>query len=274
MKLLALTIMSSLVLGSAQIHAEDNSPLLIGTIHYPPFIICDNNNKVIDGLDIRTIYKLFEGSGQTIKIACMPWRRLLHLVASGEIDGGFPGFKTSDREEWANFVDTPLHFESHVVVTKLGHEFKLDSIGDLNEKTLGLNSGFVVSEKFSEAVGKQNFKLQQQHTTAMNLKLLLQNRLDAYIGNLTVIGYTINELGMDNRFSILPKRLTPTREVYLFFSKKSKNSSSFINSLSKKLRLMRQDKTIQRITNQYLDVEIGLDDAYCPQHEDEVTIDW
>lgn len=274
MKLLALAIISSLTLGSAHIQAQEVAPLLIGTIHYPPFIICDSNNKVIDGLDIRTIYKLFEGSNQKIKIACMPWRRLLHLIASGAIDGGFPGFKTSDREVWANFLETPLHFESHVVVTTLGHEFKLDSIDDLNEKTLGLNSGFVVSEQFSEAAAKQTFKIQQQQTTAMNLKLLLQNRLDAYIGNLTVVGYTINELGMENRFSILPKRLTPTREVYLMFSKKSKITSSSLNTLSDKLRLMRQDKTLQRITDQYLDVEIGLDDAYCPQHEEEVTIDW
>lgn len=274
MKLLALAIISSLTLASIQTHAKESPPLLIGTIHYPPFIICDNNNKVIDGLDIRTIHKLFEGVDQKIKIACMPWRRLLHLIASGEIDGGFPGFKTADREVWANFLDTPLHFESHVVATKIGHEFKLDSIADLHKKTLGLNSGFVVSEEFSEEMDKQTFTIQQQQTTAMNLKLLLQNRLDAYIGNLTVIGYTIKELGMENRFSILPKRLTPTREVYLLFSKKSKITSSLIGTLSKKLRLMRQDKTLQRITDQYLDVEIGIDDAYCPQHEEEVTIDW
>lgn len=261
----------------ASLHADAQGPkrtVQLGTLHYPPFIFCDENNRATDGLDIRILKRIFLDADLDLEIRCMPWRRLLHLVATGKIDGAFPLFDVEERQKWGHYLDTPLHYESLVLATLSTKPLNITKSQDLDSKTLGIVSGFYISDEFDQHQKEDIFKLMEFQRTELGLKSLARGRIDAYVGNITVIGHTATTMGIGDELDLGPRRITLPTPTHLVMSKKSQLPTHTIEKISLIARRLHSNKTLKQINDQYLDIELNLDDRYCPQHVEAETIDW
>ncbi|MBB6520125.1 substrate-binding periplasmic protein [Pseudoteredinibacter isoporae] len=244
------------------------------TVEYPPFVICDENNMAIEGLDIRIISEAMAKANLELEIHCTPWRRSIHEVATGNFDGVLPIYLNQKRLNWGRYLMTPLHYESYVIVSNKDNDKAVEKFSDLFHKTIGLNSGFYVNKQFSEAQQEKRFELKQFNTTELGIKALQRNRLQYYLSNITVLGYTATQMGVEDSLHIQPKRFTMPRPTYLALSRKSPKAMKLAPVLGPILEEMRSSGELKKINDQYLDKELMLSDHYCPQHVDAVTIDW
>lgn len=268
-----------LLIASLSIEATASSPLKpqsirLLTTHYPPFVICDKDNGAIDGLDIRILNTVFEKTDIELEIYCAPWRRSLHEVAAGHYDGIFPLYINEERSQWGKFIMSPLHYESFVIARRKQTVNPVEKFSDLFDQTIGLNSGFYVNKIFQEALQRERFELKELNDTRSGLKALQSNRVEYYLSNITTLGYAATQMGIADEVKIEEKRLTLPKPTYLALSKKSPRAMQMANKVQKILSLMRENGELMKINDQYLDEELQLNDLYCPQHVEAVTIDW
>ncbi|MCV6613547.1 MAG: ABC transporter substrate-binding protein [Cellvibrionaceae bacterium] len=248
--------------------------LNIGVYHYPPFVICSDSGQTIDGLDVRIVKRALLLAKLKAQFHCLPWRRLMHSVAKGQLDGGLPLRKLEQHQLWGSYVEVPLHFESFVMATSSGKEFSNRQGSDLGGKILGLENGSTISPAFRRQQQLGLFKVRTLKDTELGLKSLKRGRLDAYVGNITVIGYTAMMLGIGKQFSLLPHRITKPEGSYMVLSKLSPQTQAIAGPIASALQGLRDSGQLQAINNQFLDVELKLHDRYCPQQLDVETIDW
>ncbi|GAA6151460.1 substrate-binding periplasmic protein [Pseudoteredinibacter isoporae] len=265
----------ALICCSAASSAEQNDRAFrFTTVAYPPFVICDENNMAVDGLDIRIINRAMAKANVELEIHCTPWRRSIHEVATGNFDGVLPIYLNQKRLSWGRYLMTPLHYESYVIVSKKENDEAVERFSDLFDKTIGLNSGFYVNKQFSQAREEKRFELKQFNTTELGIKALQRDRLQYYLSNITVLGYTTTQMGVEDALHIQPKRFTMPKPTYIALSRKSPRAMELAPLLGPILEEMRSSGELKRINDQYLDKELMLSDHYCPQHVDAVTIDW
>lgn len=256
------------------IAGQTSSAFRFTTVEYPPFVVCDENNMAIEGLDVRIINEAMAKAKHTLEIHCTPWRRSIHEVTTGNFDGVLPIYLNQQRLSWGHYLMTPLHYESYVIVSNKGENKTIEKFSDLFDKTIGLNSGFYVNKQFSQARMENRFELKQFNTTELGIKALQRNRIQYYLSNITVLGYTATQMGAEDALHIEPKRFTKPRPTYVALSKKSPRAMKLATVLGPILEEMRSSGELKAINDQYLDKELMLSDHYCPQHVDAVTIDW
>ncbi|MCV6622374.1 MAG: transporter substrate-binding domain-containing protein [Cellvibrionaceae bacterium] len=256
-------------------HAKDQpSTLRFSSVHYPPFVVCNKDNIAVDGLDVRILSAVTKKLNIKLIIHCTPWRRSLHEVAIGNLDGVFPLYITDERKSWANFIMTPLHYESYVLASHANQQPDINSIGDLFNKRLGLHAGFYVNDKFEKAEKEKRFSLKEFNSLELGLKALQRDRIDYYISNITTLGHVATQMGIEKDLKIEPKRFTMPKPTYLALSQKSANAMLLAPQLAEALEELRVSGELLRINDQYLDEELNISDRYCPQHVEAVTIDW
>lgn len=253
--------------------SAEQPPVVLGTLHIPPFVECDKQ-RVVDGLDVRIIKQLFEKIDQPLELKCLPWKRGLYLTAAGKIDGLFPAFRNNERQQWASFVPTPLHYESIVVATLKDKQWPFSSNRDLVGKTIAVDLGHYFNPHFSAMVKAGDINTVGVKKGEHGLNMLKRGLVDGYLGNTTVIGHLAKQMGIESRITTLPHLLQPPEDTLLMLSNKSKHMTRILPLLTSGLKSMRQEKQIQAITDQYLDIELGLSDLYCPQHRTLEIIQW
>lgn len=271
-----LTVMflaSSAVSASTGPTVERPTIRLLST-HYPPFVMCDTQNNATDGLDNRILNAAFEKAQIKLEVYCAPWRRSLHEVAAGHYDGVFPLYINDERSKWGEFIMSPLHYESFIIASRKHDDKPIEKFSDLFEQTIGLNSGFYINQTFQEALENKRFRLKELNNTQSGLKALQRNRLNHYLSNITTLGYAATKMGIADEIKIEERRLTLPKPTYLSLSKQSPTAMRLAPKIKEALKLMRKSGELIDINNQYLDNELKMDDLYCPQHLEAVTIDW
>ncbi|WP_299980299.1 transporter substrate-binding domain-containing protein [uncultured Pseudoteredinibacter sp.] len=260
---------------SSSVEAKSqSSSLQFSSVHYPPFVVCNKDNVAVDGLDVRILSAVAKKLNIKLSVHCSPWRRSLHEVAAGNLDGVFPLYITDKRKSWANFIMTPLHYESYVLASHSNGQAEINKLGDLFNKRLGLHAGFYVNKKFEQSKEEKHFSLKEFNSLELGLKALQRDRIDYYISNITTLGHVATKMGIEKDLKIEPKRFTMPKPTYLALSLKSSNAMTLAPKLANALEELRASGELMRINNQYLDKELSISDRYCPQHVEAVTIDW
>ncbi len=114
---------------------------------YEPYLWKDHRGK-ITGSDAEVIKEISNRLGVEIEIRLVPWKRVLFEVETGFVLGGFPAFKTPEREKYAIYVSTPLRRSIYRVFVKKNKTFKFNNIKDLYGKIIAITRGNFVSEDF------------------------------------------------------------------------------------------------------------------------------
>jgi len=171
---------------------------LVTVDNFKPFRWLENNKLIgIDiDIDIDILTELEKRIDVTFNIRIVPWARLLNMVQQGDIHGAFSANKTHGRENFAHFIEVPLHQSYFSVFVLEGNEFKLDDITDLYGKRIGTIRGFSISKEFDQAAKSNKINIHEINSTEQYFNLLMIDRIDAFVAPHHPSLYELNSLGL------------------------------------------------------------------------------
>jgi len=163
---------------------------------FPPYMICDETLPP-KGISIELLNLIAEKAGFQIEYLynVMSWSEALVNIRNHEKLDLLPTAKhTKERESFLLFSENYLRLP-WVIFTR-ANENTIWSLEDLAGKTIAVEKGFVLQERLT----KEFPQIRQQlfYDTAQSLAAVSENRVDAYIGTLTVAQYIIVQHGYNN----------------------------------------------------------------------------
>jgi len=244
------------VLSGINVAAAERSPVkpvrIVTLMDFKPFIWCEDN--VPKGIDIQIVSELFFRVGRAYSIECLPWKRALSYLKSGEADALFSAYKTPERQEFATYLEHPLHYSVFSAFTQKGHEFEFSGTEDLNGKRVGMALGYSVNPEFDAAKSDNKFAVVETTSTSAGLQMLMDKRVDVYINAKEVVLYRAWKMGLDRKVVELPHPLHQPRPAYLMLSKAAHipEQRKLLKDLSRELDKMWRDGSIDQIIQSFL----------------------
>lgn len=125
-----LTLFCALLLFSTNALAErvDEDKTVLLTIHFPPYVIEDNNSQ-LSGFDVEVTREAFRRMNEPLEIKIVPWRRALASAEQGVVSGVLT---CSPRQTF--LMSDPISTATDALFLHADHDFKnypITSIKDL-----------------------------------------------------------------------------------------------------------------------------------------------
>ena len=212
---------------------------------YPPFTIINGNT--VHGIDMEIIHKLAKELGHTIKLVPCPWKRCLKMMEQGEIDLLASVLFKQEREKYMAYIKPQYIHVSHVFYTKKGSPIKIKKYNDLHSLIIGRELGAVNFEPF-DSDPKIN-KVDLINNDQM-LKLLLLGRVDAVVGEGTMLSYVANKNGLSNKITLQSFKKIG-RHSYFTLSRKSRHIDKE-NAFNLAMKKLSKNGQLQKTINKYL----------------------
>jgi len=184
-----------------------------------PFI-AEHPNK--QGLYFTLYQQALESIGCTLTVRRAPKKRILKLIAAGEVDF-YPGLGYSpEREQYLHFIENGIM--SNVVTLSHRDTADIHSLGDMKGKVLLTAIGSLDFNASSYGI-----HLRQAHDLSVTtaVKLLSDKRVDFYFYNEANTRYYFKR-NPNKNIKIQPCCFTPI-SLHLGFSKKSKHAQAIPN---------------------------------------------
>jgi len=183
-----------------------------------------------------------------IELKATPWSRALFLVRTGQVDALVGTYHVPKERPWLDRYSIAIMYESIYVYCRKGLARKTWSYpDDFSGLTFGNNKGFETpGPEFFELVQKGRVYLNEEQTTAINLRLLQYGRIDCYVQDKTVVDPVLAKTAYDN---IEPIKQLNYMAVHVGFGKNwtSGTANAFISAFDGVLTDMKQDGTIDEI---------------------------
>ncbi|MDG9666597.1 transporter substrate-binding domain-containing protein [Hahella sp. CR1] len=247
---LSVWVFSGLLALLMQPSAAEMSLVLASQEDFKPYEWRDGDQ--VKGLDVDIVEEMARRLGWKVDIKLYPWKRVLHEVAAGSIDGGFSAFRTPEREEYAIFLDPPIHLSTYCVFVNPERPIVFYSLEDLDGKVLGKNLGFSINPEFDHAQKRGRFEVIEK-SMSHNLRLLAAQRIDAVIGNALEVDYMARELGLEEKIEGLPTKVASDTPAHLIISRKSPlaKDPELLKLMEETLRHMLEDGTYAALLKKY-----------------------
>ena len=221
----------------------------------PPFTI-EEDGKVT-GMAIEIFQEVSRRMGFEADIRALPFKRLLHYLKNGTLDGAIQIYYNPEREKFIIYSEVPGYWQAHYVFVKKGNEdkFPTKTLEDLYGKRVAKERGFFVTQEFQKAVEEGKIIVDEAQNAQLNLSKLISGRMDCYVSNYHIALYNIRKLGFQGQIVPLSEPLAPKKGTFMAISKKSKNipnKEEFMKEFSATLKEIHTDGTLERITNKYV----------------------
>lgn len=246
------TFLLSILITIAPLASSQETLVLGITDEFKPYSWLENGE--MKGIDTDITLELCKRANITCQIQFMPWKRVQNLVEIGELDGAIAAFKTPEREEYAVFLDLPVHYTRQSIFVRQNARFNFQGIADLYGKRVGINRGFKVSSEFDSAAAERAFFLDESDTIEVALLKLSSGRIDAVVASQLQTQIAISQLNLEGDITELDKPITSPRPSYIMLSKRSAvtQNDMLINKLNSSLQLMYDDDTVGGIARYYI----------------------
>ena len=174
------------VLATAQ-----NKELVVGSsATYRPFAY-ETPTKEIVGYDIDMIKAVAQKVGLQIKIINTPWTGIFAALNNGDVDLVISGVTINDKRKQSYDFTAP-YFEARQLIavptTSTAKGFK-----DLAGKKIGVVTGSTADDMASREFGKTNPDIRRFESTPVVIAELVNNGLDAAMGDNGVIAFRVQE---------------------------------------------------------------------------------
>jgi len=204
--------------------AKNDTPttiLPISTAEFPPFKFKDPSSGKIIGFDTEIITEVFNSMGITPKIFMVPFKRADEKTREGQYAAYYTFTKNADREKYYYFSD-PISAVQDFIFFKKSKKISWDKYEDLINYSLGYSSKYNYDKKFLSTV-KEKYPILHENNEKHLLSLLVNNRFDMIICEVSVCSYLIKEnpveFGNIDYFK-KPVGIPEPRAFYIGFSKK------------------------------------------------------
>ncbi|WP_343562472.1 substrate-binding periplasmic protein [Kiloniella sp. b19] len=225
--------------------AEDaNKLVILGLDNWPPFAGPDLPNQ---GFGIEVASTALKRAGYTVKKRVAPWGRLLSEAEKGVVHV-LPNMWHSPKREAVFSMSSPYHFNKLVLVSRKDSGLvprNLDSLVGLRVGTLK-NSAYPALFMNDNRHHKQEVLEQSQ-----NVKKLADNRVDAVIGDETVLKYLIKDQHLplkDFCFQQKPLQITP---MHIGVSRLHPDHAQLVRILDSEIAAMKSDGTFTEILQRH-----------------------
>ena len=241
MKLFSLTILLWLMAcmnvqaGSVHIVSED----------WPPFIYAEDGE--IKGADKDITEQVLNQLGYQVTWQLMPWRRVLHDVATGAADAILDIAPHEDHQDTYLFTGEPLSSHETVLFHDLRRPFAFNDLGDLNGLVIGVSPGYLYNNP--EFIGSDAFFREPAPSFEANFQKLLRGRVDLVAMSRPVGIYTSRTLGIENQISFHRQPLSSS-DFYLAFHRAEKWQDPS-EQFSRALREFKKTKQYHEILQEY-----------------------
>ena len=230
---------------AAPCHAQDADALIVAVdANAPPFMY--EEREQVHGLYPRLVGAVCDRAGLACGMRALAWRRaLFELDRSTMAAAGI--YKTVGREQRYDF-SLPLYQERIVVVYRRQHPLEFHGLADLDNKRVGVMSGWSYGDEFDRARADRRFSAYDGDSDLQNLQLLQYGKLDAVL--------TIQE-AMDARLqtgayadlAVAPAILA-SKATYLAINKASPQLP-LLQRFNQALEKMRLDGSYQQLVKQF-----------------------
>ena len=161
---------------------------------WPPFSFEDENGK-FSGISSGFTALLSQRLGVTFTpIHGLKWDEVIAKIKEGEIDVIPAIVRTPEREEFINFTKPYLSFPV-VIATRKDGGF-VDKLSDLMGKKVGVANGYITQTYLEDDYPELELVLVAD--VAKGLTALNEGKIDAFVGNLGVITYTMDRSKLEN----------------------------------------------------------------------------
>ena len=175
-------------LGAVQAQAKE---LVVGSsATYRPFAY-ENPNKEIVGYDVDIIKAVAQKAGVPIKIVNTPWTGIFAALNNGDVDLIISGVTINDKRKQSYDFTAP-YFEARQLIA-VPKDSSVKTLKDLAGKKIGVVNGSTGDDIASRQFGKTNSDIRRFESTPVVISELVNNGLDAAIGDNGVIAFRVQE---------------------------------------------------------------------------------
>lgn len=160
---------------------------------WPPFDFTNQNGEP-DGLSIDYINLIAQKSGLTFNVQSAIWAETIDNMKHKKLDGLTCAVKTDERDKYLSFT-TPYLSVPMVIATQTNMK-GIKTIDDLRGKVVSINKGSYIHEWLQAKY--PDIKLHLSSSNENSLEMLSLGKVDAYVGNLAVTTYIINQNLLNN----------------------------------------------------------------------------
>ena len=170
--------------------STDNARIIrLANGNWPPY----NGEFLVEGgCDSQVIKETFALAGYEVEYGYFPWARSYSLSATGEWDGtlAWDDTPTHRKDHWISAQPTSV--QQWVFFYRKSESFSWESMNDLHGKTIGITTGYVYSDAFTN-LPEDSVTFIESTTDDANFKMLLAGRIDVFPMEKEVGLYLINQ---------------------------------------------------------------------------------
>jgi polar amino acid transport system substrate-binding protein len=249
----ALAVMILVCNGIFPCQAADAQHLVFGfgNSETPPFKSKEGGKYV--GIFFDVIQEIVSRTEINIDVKPYPYDRLMLYLENGHIDGAVGVFKTPEREQFAEYLATPIAWTTMTIFVRKGNEFSFGKISDLSGKRIGKVRGISVSKEFDQAMQQGTFSVEETNTYEQSIKKLQTGRIEALVSPLLSTQFNLVRMRAEEEIVMLPHPVAPPRPLYILFSKAANTPEKevMIGRIRQVVKDMGREKRFEQIMQKY-----------------------
>lgn len=239
-------ILASMLLLSSH-YAAWAEDVVIPINHYPPWKIVEEGR--IDGINVKLTRTLLQQIDLNARFIVRPWKRELKMMEKGSADLMSGLLKTPEREKYMIFLEPPYKKKSiKSFFVRKGESGRIREYADLTGLLIGTTLGTRYFKKFDE---DSTLTKDMVKDTGVNLKKLLNHRVDTFITTETVGDYLIARQGLQSLVEKAEYKYSAPLPVYFAVSRKS-SLAARVPELSSVLKKMIESGEVDKIINEFI----------------------
>ncbi len=179
-----------------------------------------------------------------------PWARAQNDLEAGKIDLLWGAFRNKEREEYADFVPTPLTRVRSVVLSRQDDSWQFSKLSDLEKRRGLLTRGESYGVEF-DAYAAERLSITRVGKIENAITMILKNRADYLVVDETIA--RIKLASMANVAIRVSENEVTGQDLLLLVSKRSRcNTPELRDRLNKALLVHKKNRTFDKLLRNYL----------------------
>ncbi|MCY9666640.1 transporter substrate-binding domain-containing protein [Paenibacillus alginolyticus] len=174
-----------------------------GDNRFPPFEF--EANGTFQGFNVDMMNALSIETGIKFEFYPMPWSEALKALEAGRVDA-IQGMKYS-KERSSVYAYSEPYFTSTQAIFVLKDNYSVFSLGDLQHRKTAVQEGDISGEALQRL---QNAVVLAEENQDKAIKMLLDHKVDAFIGNQITGQYLLQSNGQQDKVKLVGDPISPT----------------------------------------------------------------
>lgn len=228
------------------LHAEPEFKKLItvaGDANFPPYEFLDERDglKVYRGFNIDLIRAVVEKTDQQVQFIPMPWEEALHALQDGRVDA--VGGMKYDAERANRFDFSEEYLINSLAIFVSRENSVIVEIEDLDNRKIAVQKDDIAYQKLKNRPLELTATVSQEEA----LKLLVDGKVDAVVGNRMAGQYILQRLGAMQSVKTVGGIINPERYGLAM----RHGNEAMLAKFNEGLRQVKADGTFDRIYSKW-----------------------